>query len=46
MSTTNRISLTRRFRSALRHSWDDQVRAQRALLRVTPYDDYLRTRGR
>jgi hypothetical protein len=44
MTTTNRAPLTRRLRASLRHSWDDQVRAQRALLRLTPYDDYLRNR--
>jgi hypothetical protein len=44
MTTTNRTSLTSRLRSSLHHSWSDQVRAQRALLRLTPYDDYLRNR--
>lgn len=41
---TNRTSLNRRLRTTLRLAWDDQVRAQRALLRLTPYDDYLQHR--
>ena len=44
MNTTTHTPLNRRLRATLRHAWDDQVRAQRALLRLTPYDDYLQNR--
>jgi hypothetical protein len=44
MNTKNRTPITRRIRASMRHSWSDQVAAQRALLRLTPYDDYLQNR--
>ena len=44
MTTTTRTPLNRRLRASLRHAWSDQVKAQRALLRLTPYDDYLQHR--
>ena len=44
MNTKSRTSMTRRIRASMRHAWDDQVAAQRALLRLTPYDDYLQRR--
>jgi hypothetical protein len=30
-----------RFRTFMRHAWSDQVAANRAMLRLRPYDDYL-----
>lgn len=43
---TNPSTQPRNLRSALRHLWDDQVAAQRALLRLTPYFDEHRQDGR
>jgi hypothetical protein len=36
----------RRLRTSIRHMWDDQVAAHRALLRLTPYFDDHRQDGR
>lgn len=40
MNTNRKPSNSRRIRAFLRYAWNDQVAAQRALLRP-PYDDYL-----
>ncbi|HEX4688478.1 MAG TPA: hypothetical protein VH228_16985 [Nocardioides sp.] len=42
MNTHESTSKSGRFRTFVRHMWGDQVAANRALLRVQPYDDYLR----
>jgi hypothetical protein len=46
MNTNTTTTKNRRFRSSLRHLWDDQVAAHRALLRLTPYVDKSRRDGR
>jgi hypothetical protein len=42
-TTTTQTTASRhgRLRTLLKHAWDDSVAANRALLRVAPYDDYL-----
>jgi len=41
--TTKKTTTTRasRVRTFLKYAWGDQVAANRALLRVPPYEDYL-----
>jgi hypothetical protein len=46
METNNTTTKNRRFRSSLRHMWDDQVAAHRVLLRLTPYFEEYRQNGR
>ena len=47
MTTTEKTSKGRKFRTFLRYAWGDQVAAHRALLRPPAYDDYLfNQRGR
>jgi hypothetical protein len=41
MTTNKTPSTSKRFGTFVRHVWDDQVAAHRALLRVSPYDEYL-----
>ena len=41
MNTNQRPSTQHRLRTFLRYAWGDQVAANRALLRMPPYDDYL-----
>lgn len=42
MNTNQKTSKGGRIRTFVRYVWGDQVAAHRALLRVPPYDDYLR----
>ena len=47
MNTNENASKTSRFRTFIRYAWSDQVRANSALLRIQPYDEYLfNRRGR
>jgi hypothetical protein len=47
MNQNQKTSKAHQFRTFMRHAWDDQVRANRSLFRVQPYDDYLiNQRGR
>jgi hypothetical protein len=46
MNTQTTTTKNRRFRTSIRHMWDDQVAAHRALLRLTPYFDEHRQDGR
>ena len=39
MNTTAHTAKNRRFRTALRHVWQDQVAANTALLRINPADE-------
>ena len=41
MTTTENTTKNKRFRTFLRYAWGDQVAANRALLQMRPYDDYL-----
>jgi hypothetical protein len=41
MNTNQKPSTQHRLRTFLRYAWGDQVAANRALLRMPPYDDYL-----
>jgi hypothetical protein len=41
MTTHENTSKGGRFRTFVRHAWGDSVAAHRAMLRVSPYDDYL-----
>jgi hypothetical protein len=45
MNTNQNTQKNRRFRTFVRYVWGDQVAAHRALLRVSPQDEYL-TNGR
>jgi hypothetical protein len=47
MTENSKLSKGQRFRTFVRYAWGDQVAANRALLRLQPYDDYLiNRRGR
>jgi hypothetical protein len=47
MTENRNPSRNQRFRTFMRYAWGDQVAANRALLKLTPYDDYLvNRRGR
>jgi hypothetical protein len=47
MNSHENTQKTRRLRTFLRYAWGDQVAANRALLQLRPYDDYLiNRRGR
>jgi hypothetical protein len=47
MTENQNPSKNKRFRTFMRYAWGDQVAANRALLKLTPYDDYLiNRRGR
>jgi hypothetical protein len=47
MNTNQNTSKTSRFGTFIRYAWGDQVRANRALLRIQPYEEYLfNRRGR
>ena len=39
--TTHEFPTKNRFRTFMRYVWSDQVAANRALLQLRPYDDYL-----
>ena len=41
MTSNQNPSKTQRIRTFLHYAWGDQVAANRALLRLRPYDDYL-----
>lgn len=41
MTTHDATTRTQRIRSFVRHAWSDQVAANRALMQLRPYDDYL-----
>ena len=41
-----RTPISRRIRTSLSHAWQDQVAANRALLRLAPYFDEHRDDGR
>jgi hypothetical protein len=41
MTENRNPSKARRLTTFVRHMWNDQVAANRALLRTPPYDDYL-----
>jgi hypothetical protein len=41
MNTTVKTQKNHRIRTALRNAWQDQVAAQRALLRINPSDERL-----
>ena len=42
MNTNRNHTALTRIRTSLRAAWNDQVRAQRALMRVDPYGDWIR----
>ena len=42
MRTPENTTKSRQLRTFLRDAWGDSVKAHRAMLRVSPYDDYLR----
>lgn len=44
MTTHQLPSRNQRIRTFMRSVWGDQVAANRALLRLRPYDDYLMNR--
>jgi len=47
MTTSEKSTKNRRFRTFMRDAWGDSVAAHHAMLRVPPYDDYLmNARGR
>ena len=47
MTEKTKLSRGQRIRTFVRDAWGDQVAANRALLRLQPYDDYLiNRRGR
>jgi hypothetical protein len=41
MNSNENPTRTKRFRAFMRHAWGDQVAANRAMLQLRPYDDYL-----
>jgi hypothetical protein len=41
MTENRNQSRTHRIRTFMRYAWGDQVNANRALLQLRPYDDYL-----
>ena len=41
MTKSQNASKGQRLRTFLRYAWGDQVAANRALLQLRPYDDYL-----
>ena len=41
MTTHQKPTKGQRFRSFLHYAWGDQVAANRAMLQLRPYDDYL-----
>jgi hypothetical protein len=41
MTENRNPSKHQRFRTFMRYAWGDQVAANRALLQLRPYDDYL-----
>jgi uncharacterized short protein YbdD (DUF466 family) len=41
MRTTTHTPHKHGIRSFLRYAWDDTVKANRAMFRLPPYDDYL-----
>jgi hypothetical protein len=44
MTENRNPNKSKRFRTFMRYAWGDQVAANRALLQLTPYDDYLLNR--
>jgi hypothetical protein len=41
MNTSHSSKKSQRVRTFMRYMWGDQVAANRALLQLRPYDDYL-----